>query len=244
MLVPAYATRAPRGPQYASNATPAGVEVAERRIEPEHRVERPLADFREPEPQERQGGRGGHDPPGPSRSADGTGPGALPGPDHEDRDEEQPENRGADGGKTRSRPRRGRSRRLEPREQGDERADGVGDQRALVPRDLRFASGERPGLRGEDVQAQEDRGPDAQPSAAVERRRQGDHRQPEGVQHEPLLGPVRDDDPVEGHVEHGPDREQADPGTLRPGAGVPHRPGAGDRSRARSARGGGRGRPA
>ena len=119
-----------------------------------------------------------------------------------------------------------------------------GNQRTEVPRDGPFAIGERPGLGGQDVQSEEHGRPDAQPSSTVEGRRQRDDGQSQGVQHESLLGPVGDDDPVQGHVDHRPEREERRPMAAPAASADSPRPRRRRPTTARSGRAGGRGRRA
>ncbi len=118
--------------------------------------------------------------------------------------------------------------RLDPGEEAHERGEDVRDHGAQVPRDGRLAAGEGPGLGGQDVHGQQGGGDDPQPSAAVQRGGQRDDGQSDGVEHESLLGPVGDEDPVERDVQHGHEREQGDPGPDRPRPGVSHGPCAKD----------------
>ena len=60
----------------------------------------------------------------------------------------------------------------------------------------------------------------AEPAAAIESDRQRDRGKPQSLEHETLLGAIRNEDPVENDVEYGHDREDRDPAvSLRRSSG-------------------------
>ena len=77
----------------------------------------------------------------------------------------------------------------------------------------------RPALRREEMDSEQPGRQHAEPAATIEQPGQRDHQQPGGLEHETLLGPVGDQDPVRRHVRRRQSRE-------RPDVGVQQRPGA------------------
>ena len=113
------------------------------------------------------------------------------------------------------------ARLFHPMEQPQGCRDDVGDERAQVPGNVLFPEGQGPGLGGEEMQRQErGRGP-CKPDAAIEQPGEGNRGQSERLKQEPLLRPVRDANPVQGHVEQRPETTSTRPsGRCRPGGRV------------------------
>ena len=130
----------------------------------------------------------------------------APRPDHDDGDDDQAESRRPD--------RRGcgpacPAPRLPARDDGDQRADGIADAGSQVPGDGVVASAGMARIWGVRTwRASRHRPGDTEPSSSIERRRQRDDRQAQGLEHESLLRPIGDHEPVEGDIEDGQDREQ------------------------------------
>ena len=97
-------------------------------------------------------------------------------------------------------------------ERGDDeqRGNRVGDRLGQVPGGILVRRAKRPALRGEEVDGKQRGREHAEPAATIEQPGQRDHHQPGGLEHEPLLGPVGDHDPVGRQVGRCQSRERPD----------------------------------